>query len=335
MGSRSSRQGSMGAVGAFGLLLVMAATLYAAGGWQAAAEVPQVRASAAGSMALTNSKQEGAIFSLDNLAPGVTGAGEVTISNSGTAPGALSLASTGLSDEAGRYGGLLSQRLVLRVEDLSSGTAKEVYSGGLATMPELQLGTFAVGEARTYRFLVTMLDGGAPSSPFVDDNVYQRASTGIGYAWTLTEVEGGDPDPEPPAPPASSPPVASSPPAPSPSPPTGTLAPTGTPRADTLIGTNEDDVIFGRGGADRIFGKGGRDRLFGGSGNDRISGGPGADRLHGGAGRDRLDGGTGPDLILARGGGADTVDCGAGSDVARVDAGDRVRRCERVLGPSR
>ena len=33
--------------------------------------------------------------------------------------------------------------------------------------------------------------------------------------------------------------------------------------------------------------------------------------------------------------GADLVDCGAGSDVALVDAGDRVRRCERVRGRSR
>lgn len=323
----------MAAVAALGLLLVMAATLYAAGGWGPVVEGPQVRASAEGSMALTSSKGEGAIFSLDNIAPGATGAGEVTISNSGTATGALSLASTGLSDEAGRYGGLLSQRLVLRVEDLSSGTAEEIYSGGLAAMPQLQLGRLAAGESRTYRFLVTMLDGGAPSSPFVDDNVYQRASTGIAYEWTLTEVEGGDPDPEPelepPAPPASAPPVAPSPPASSPSPPTGT------PGADTLIGTDGDDVIFGRGGNDRIFGKGGRDRLYGGSGNDRVSGGPGADRLHGGAGRDRLNGDAGPDLVLARGGSADTVDCGGGNDVARVDAGDRVRRCERVLGRSR
>jgi len=222
MGSRSSQQGTMAAVGAFGLLLVMAATLYAAGGWQAAAEVPQVQASASGSMALTNSKQEGAIFNLDNFAPGATGTGEVTISNSGTAAGALSLISMGLSDEAGRYGGLLSQRLMLRVEDLTAGTAEEVYSGGLTSMPELQLGVLAAGESRAYRFLVTMLDGGAPSSPFADDNLYQRASAGIGYGWTLTEVEGGNPDPEPPAPPASSPPVAPSPPAPSPSPPTGT-----------------------------------------------------------------------------------------------------------------
>lgn len=310
MGSRSSRRGMAVAVVALGLLLAGVATLFAATSWRTAAATPQLRATAEGSMALTDSRGEGAIFDLENIAPGVTGAGEVTITNSGTAPGALTLASTGLSDDPGRYGGTLSQRLVLRVEDITSGPPKEVFSGGIAAMPELQLGNLATGGSRTYRFTVSMLDGGAPSSPFVDDNVYQQASTGIAYRWTLTEVEGEpepEPEPDPPATPSPpAPPAVSPPPAPAP-------PPTGTPRADTLIGTNEDDVIFGRGGNDRIFGKGGNDRLFGGPGRDRISGG---------AGRDRIVGGPG----------ADFIDCGGGKDVARVDPRDRVRRCERIQG---
>jgi len=285
---------------ALGLLLVAATTLFAATGWKSVAAAPQLRATAEGSMALTDSKGEGAIFDLDNIAPGVSGTGEVTITNSGTAPGALSLASTGLSDDPGRYGGLLSQRLVLRVEDITSGPPKQVFSGGIATMPELQLNTLASGQSRTYRFTVSMLDGGAPSSPFVDDNTYQQASTGVVYRWTLTEVEGGEPEPEPPAMPAPAPPGAA--PAPTPAP-----APTGTPRADVLVGTGENDVIFGRGGNDRIFGKGGNDRLYGGAGRDRIVGGPGAD----------------------------FIDCGKGRDIARVDRRDRVRHCERIQGRSR
>ncbi|HEU4463043.1 MAG TPA: hypothetical protein VFR75_10680 [Solirubrobacterales bacterium] len=311
MASRSSWRGMTVTLVALGLLLVAAATLFAATGWRSAAAAPHLRATAEGSMALTDSKGEGAIFDLDNIAPGASGAGEVTITNSGTAPGALTLATTGLSDDPGRYGGTLSQRLVLRIEDITSGAPDEVFSGGIATMPELQLGTLPTGQSRTYRFTVSMLDGDAPASPFVGDNTYQQASTGISYRWTLTEVEGGEPEPEPepeppttPTPPA--PPVAPPPPAPAP-------PPTGTPRADTLLGSNEDDVIFGRGGNDRIFGKGGNDRLFGGAGRDRISGG---------AGRDRIVGGPG----------ADFIDCGSGKDVARVDPSDRVRRCERIQG---
>lgn len=310
MGARSSRQGVTVATVALGLLLVAAATLYAATGWRpVSAATPQLRATAEGSMAVTDSRGEGAIFDLDNIAPGVSGAGEVTITNSGAAPGTLSLASTGLSDDPGRYGGLLSQRLELRVEEIGPGPPEQVYSGGIAAMPDLQLGTLASGQSRTYRFTVSMLDGGAPTSPFVDDNTYQEASTGIGYRWTLTEVEGSEPEPapEPPVAPAPTAPAAAPPPA-APAPP-----PTGTPRSDVLIGTNEDDMIFGRGGNDRIFGKGGNDRLFGGPGRDRVSGG---------AGRDLIVGGPGADLI----------DCGAGRDTARVDPKDRVRRCERIKG---
>lgn len=309
MDARSSRQGMTVTLVALGLLLTAAATLFAATGWRPAA-APQLRATAEGSMALTDSKGEGAIFDLDNIAPGVSGAGEVTIVNSGAAPGTLSLVSTGLSDDPGRYGGLLSQRLMLRVEEIGPGTPKQVYAGGIDEMPELQLGALAAGQSRTYRFTVSMLDGGAPSTPFVDDNVYQEASTGLAYRWRLTEVEGGEPEPEP-EPPVT--PSAPAPPAAAPPPAEPVPSPTGTPRADVLIGTSEDDTIFGRGGNDRISGK---------SGNDRLFGGPGRDRLSGGAGRDLIVGGPG----------ADVIDCGAGKDVARVDPHDRVRRCERIQG---
>ncbi len=284
--------------------LAGAAVLQAAVGWQRAAPAPRAFASAGGSMSVTSSKGGGAIFSLGSIAPGVTGQGEVTISNNGTAPGSLSLSSADLTDSAGRFGGTLSERLLLRIEEVGSGQASEVYSGQVAAMPELELGALAAGEDRAYRFLVTMLDGGSPSSPFVDDNIYQRASTGIGYRWTLTETEGGGPEPPPTEPLTTAPPPPVVPLA-------GSTLPIGTPRPDRLIGTPVDDVISGRGGSDRIYGMDGRDRLFGGTG---------ADYLHGGAGADRLFGGTGPDRL----------NCGAGRDVVHADQNDHVKGCEKI-----
>jgi Ca2+-binding RTX toxin-like protein len=328
MGSASIQRKALATVGVAAGLLAGAATIQAMVGWQPASGSPRVRAETGGSMALADSEQGGAIFTIANIAPGDTGVGEVTITNAGTLPGQLSLASTGITDTAGRIGGLLSQRLQLRLEDIGSGNTSVVYSGGLAEMPELQLGSLAAGESGTYRFLVTMLDGGSPSSPFTDDNAYQRARTAIGYEWTLTEIEGGS-EPEPPVGPRATPPVPPTAPAPS----GGSRVRTGTPRADTLLGSSEDDVIYGRGGADRIYGKGGRDLLVGGTGADRIHGGAGADRLRGGAGRDRILGEGGADTIFARGGGVDLVDCGGGRDRAHVDAKDRVRHCESVRGP--
>jgi hypothetical protein len=328
----SARQAQHGAIAILSLLVALlagVATLRAAIGGEGTAGAPPLQLSASGSISLSNSDEGEAIFNLPNLGPGGGGQGQVTIANAGSAPGALVLASLDRADTPGRYGGTLSERLELGLYDVSSGAPSTVYSGQLGAMPELRLGTLAAGEARTYRFAVTMLDGGAPASPFVDDNAYQRGATSIGYDWTLTEVEPGQPEPpaKPPAAPPASPPVGRPTPIPAPQP---APVPAGTPRADALVGTSEDDVIFGRGGPDRILGKAGRDRLDGGPGADRVYGGPGADRLRGGAGSDRLSGGPGPDLILARGGGADIVNCGGGRDRAIVDAGDRVSGCERV-----
>lgn len=320
--SRAIRRTALGALWVLAALMIGAALLYAAGEWQPAAATPQLEASAAGSLELTNSRAEGAILDLDNLAPGITGQGEVTIGNAGTAPGTLALTAADLGDSPGRYGGTLSDRLLLRIEQLGPTTTEEVYSGQLGAMPELSLGTLAAGESRTYRLLVTMLDGGAPASPFVEDNVYQRATTSVGYQWTLTESEGGAPNPEPPPkPPAEPPPPSTAPPA-SPPPPGETQL------ADRLIGTEANDVIRGLGGADRLYGEGGRDRLFGGPGADWLFGGAGNDRLLGGAGRDHLLGGAGADAIFARGGGKDLVNCGSGRDTVHVDPLDRARNCE-------
>jgi Ca2+-binding RTX toxin-like protein len=237
----------------------------------------------------------------------------VTITNTGSASGTLSLSSFDRSDSPGTYGGALSGQLELLLSDVTNGPGKTVYAGALTAMPELNLGILAGGEARTYRFAVTMYNGGAPASPFVGDNLYQRATTGISYQWKLTETEGSEPPPEPPVPP----PVAPSQPAAPASPQPLQTKLVGTSGPDRLIGTPEDDVIYGRGGADMIRGLAGDDKLFGG------------------AGRDRIKGGRGSDLIMARDGTPDVIDCGGGRDKAYVDVTDRASNCEQVLGPRR
>jgi hemolysin type calcium-binding protein len=341
MSSRPARRRMLATFVVLAALLAGATTLHAAIGGEPAAPASGLRVSADGSMSISNSKEGAAIFTLANLGPGDSGQGEVTIANTGTLPGTLALASFDRSDAPGTYGGALSERLTLRVEELSSGAASAVYDGQLGAMPELQLGSLGTGESRTYRFVVTMLDGGAPSSPYVDDNVYQRASASLGYEWTLTEVEGGSESPaptEPPEPPESpgSPPPPTEPTPVEPSPPTVSPQPgtkiIGTAHADRLIGTVQDDVIYGRGGPDRIFGLAGQDYLDGGRGADWLYGGTGGDRLRGGGGSDHLDGGPGADLVLARDGKVDSIDCGRGRDTAYVDDQDRVRACERIRG---
>jgi hypothetical protein len=292
---------------------------------------PQMRTMTSGALSLSNSKEGEAIFTASNLAPGHATEGTVTIANTGSAAGSLALSASELSDSPGTYGGNLSEVLDLQIAEAGSGT--EVYSGPLDSMPEQKLSPLAPGDSRTYRFLVSLPESESPAADWAGENIYQSASTSVGYDWMLTEAQepGGAEPPESvptvPAPPASG--------TPEPRPPateggSGNRPLVGSPHADTLIGTPRHDLIYGLGGADRIFGKGGNDYLLGGPGADRANGGAGADRLRGGPGRDRIDGGPGPDVIFARDGEPDSIDCGSGHDVAVVDQQDVTRGCEVV-----
>jgi hypothetical protein len=292
---------------------------------------PQMRTTASGALSLSNSREGAAIFTASNLAPGHSTEGTVTIANTGSAAGSLALSSAELSDSPGTYGGSISEVLDLQIAETGSGT--EVYSGAFDSMPERKLGPLAPGDSRTYRFSVSLPNGESPAADWTGENIYQSASTNVGYDWTLTETQepGGDEPPEPmPTPPAS--PASGTPETRSPATggEPGSEPLVGSPHADILIGTPRHDLIYGLAGADRIFGKGGSDYLLGGPGADGVNGGAGADRLRGGTGRDHIEGGPGPDVILARDGEPDSIDCGSGHDVAFVDQQDVTRGCEVV-----
>ena len=290
---------------------------------------PQMRTTASGALSLSNSREGAAIFTASNLAPGHSTEGTVMIANTGSAAGSLTLSSAELSDSPGTYGGTLSEVLDLQIAETGSGT--EVYSGTLDSMPEQKLGPLAPGDSRTYRFSISLPNGESPAADWTGENIYQSASTSVGYDWTLTETQGpgGTEPPEsvptPPASPASGTPETRPPPT------GGELGSellVGSAHADTLIGTPRHDLIYGLAGADRIFGRGGNDYLLGGSGADWVNGGAGGDHLRGGLGRDHIEGGPGSDVILARDGKPDSIDCGSGHDVAFVDQHDVTRGCE-------
>lgn len=65
-------------------------------------------------------------------------------------------------------------------------------------------------------------------------------------------------------------------------------------------------------------------RIVGTNVRDTFKGGPGPDSIRARGGRDK---------VRVRGGGPDRVNCGKGRDVAIVDAGDVVRKCEKVKRP--
>ena len=81
----------------------------------------------------------------------------------------------------------LSAKLTLEVEDLGDPActvgcppAQSKYSGTLAGMGTLTMGSFAADEALRYRFTVTFPDGGAGGA----DNAYKGAETSVDYTWT-------------------------------------------------------------------------------------------------------------------------------------------------------
>jgi hypothetical protein len=138
----------------------------------------------AGNLAQTNSKA-GAILTATKMVPGGSANGTVTITNSGDVAGTFTLSKSSLSDTPGPNGGTMSTMLDLTVEDVT-GPPVTVWTGKVGAMPSQSLGSFAVGEARTYKFTVSFPDGGTPPSDTTGDNAYKGSSMSVQYDWTAS-----------------------------------------------------------------------------------------------------------------------------------------------------
>lgn len=192
------------------LCLLAFATVAMADRSEAGSAPVAITASSYGSLSIFNSRGDGAVLSAAGLAPGRSTTGDVTIRNDGALPGAFSLSSADLAESPGRGGGQLSQRLQLVVVDL--GASGAVYSGPLRALDSRDLGVFAPGEARTYRFTATLPGSGTPPSPLGGDNAYQGASLRHTYVWTATELEPAVVTPPSTTPPGGTPPGSNPPP---------------------------------------------------------------------------------------------------------------------------
>jgi hypothetical protein len=104
-------------------------------------------------------------------------------------------------DTPGRFGGPLSEALLLRVEEIGGGS----WTGPLAGPDELDLGIMEPGEGRSYKLTLTLPDTGAAGR----DNAVQGSSVTIDWAWQ-TESVGPPATPTPTATPAASPPPGTS-----------------------------------------------------------------------------------------------------------------------------
>lgn len=144
-----------------------------------------------GTLSQTNDKANAAILSLSGMKPGSTTNGSVTITNTGTLPGAFTLSKSNLVDSKTGTGGVkLSGQLDLKVADVTGAPATPpvVYDGKVGAMGSIALdydpatvGTQqfpANGGARTYSFTVTL--------PSTTGDDYQGTEMTVQYDWTAT-----------------------------------------------------------------------------------------------------------------------------------------------------
>jgi hypothetical protein len=153
-----------------------------------------------GSLSLRNSLEGQAVFTADDIGPGDSTSGTVTVANAGTLAGDLTLTESALSDTPGPGGQPLSAQLRLVVRDVTAGVSPAtVYAGPLNGVGALPLGTLGPGAARVFDFTASL--------PATEDNSVAGASMSVSYTWTAEEARPPvDPPVEPPPPPEPPPP---------------------------------------------------------------------------------------------------------------------------------
>ena len=138
------------------------------------------RMAAQGAVTLAAAGSPNAILTASGLRPGQSVAGSIALANVGESRGRLTLLRTRIVDTPGRFGGRLSDALLLRVEEIGGGS----WTGPLTGPDALDLGVMEPGEGRSYRLTLTLPDTG----PQGRDNWVQGSSATIDWAWATESV---------------------------------------------------------------------------------------------------------------------------------------------------
>jgi hypothetical protein len=149
----------------------------------------QLTGGGGGSLTLSNTKEGAAILSLGGMRPGDSVTDTVTLGNTGTLDGDLSLSSSNLVDAPGAGGGALSGELDLRIRDVTNaGSPVVVYNAKIAALTPTALGTLVAGDSRVYEFRVSFPDAGAGA-----ENAYQGSTMSVQFDWTAVSTVDVDP----------------------------------------------------------------------------------------------------------------------------------------------
>ena len=103
------------------------------GGQQPSRAQLQLASGPGGSLTLSNDKEGAAVLSLGGMRPGDSVTDTVTLGNTGTLDGDLSLATSNLVDTPGSGGGMLSGELDLRIRDVTVPASPVVVYKGRST----------------------------------------------------------------------------------------------------------------------------------------------------------------------------------------------------------
>ena len=194
------------------ILLLLAITAVASAGSR---EAELGRLSADGPVTLSSSRAGTALLHGDQIVPGDSITGVITLSNKGDKTGTLAMAMSGMRDQPGVYGGRLSSVLRVRLEDLTTG--RPPIETTLARTTPIVLGDVPGRQSRTYRVIATFPDTGTPAGPALGDNLQQGAKVEVGMVWQMTAKETAVPKPPvTPAPGGGAPPAVTPIPAPTP-----------------------------------------------------------------------------------------------------------------------
>ncbi|HXF02743.1 MAG TPA: TasA family protein [Arthrobacter sp.] len=156
-------------------LLAAGAVAVGSGADFAASSVNTDNAFTSGSLSLSNSKANSAVFNMSNLKPGDSVTGSVTITNSGTLPAAFTLKETATSTFPN------ADLLTLRITDAKN-PKTTVWAGNLGAVGTTELGTLAAGEQREFVFTVTLSKDAT--------NAEQGKTATALYAWGAVQAEG-------------------------------------------------------------------------------------------------------------------------------------------------
>jgi len=127
------------------------------------------------------------ILKVNDLMPGKSEFGTVTLKNTGDGDGVLTVDKSNLvnSNPALPF----SSKLMLKIEDVTDPlNVVDVYDGRLGTMGQQAMGTVAPNAERTFKFTVEIPDGGTPANATSGDNRYKNASTEVDYNWEMVSA---------------------------------------------------------------------------------------------------------------------------------------------------